>query len=161
MLINFEAMDMHAPSICRSWKSIKLLSPSVRKVEGKRNLRPHPSTPRPSSLVRRGWLLAIWFTSPRNDKDFSGPCSFSLSFSQGVLIDRGDVTEWSRRSAHDNEVVGSNLVGKTFHKPTVHSNFHSSEASKWIPRVFVLEYQSEGTSCSITSARLVPEPPTK
>ncbi len=33
------------------------------------------------------------------------------------VVLRGDAAEKSRRSSHDREVVGSNLVGSTFQKP--------------------------------------------
>ncbi len=42
---------------------------------------------------------------------------------------RGGVADWSH-SAHDREVVGLNLVGTTFHKPTVNSAVHPSEVGK-------------------------------
>ncbi len=42
----------------------------------------------------------------------------------------GVVVEWSRHSAHDREVVGSNLVGTTYRKSTVNSAVHPYEVGK-------------------------------
>ncbi len=42
----------------------------------------------------------------------------------------GGVAEWSRRSSHDRKIVGSKLVGTTFHKPSVNSTVHPSEVGK-------------------------------
>ncbi len=54
----------------------------------------------------------------------------TLFVSAYKTICRDDVAEWLRRPAHDRHVVGSTLVGTTFHKPIFNSAVRPSEVSK-------------------------------
>ncbi len=46
-------------------------------------------------------------------------------------LDRGGMAEWSRRSAHDRKVVGSNLVGTTFHLQSTKLSILSRSVSEY------------------------------